>query len=78
LGSGSVNNPECAYHLEIVTPYKDHAEAMQKLMMDFDIDGKICKRKNQYVLYLKNADQIVEFLINIGAHQALLSFESPT
>lgn len=76
LGSGSVNNPEGAYHLEIVTPYKEHAEAMQQLMADFDIEGKICKRKNQYVLYLKNAGQIVEFLINIGAHQALLSFEN--
>ena len=76
LGSGSVNNPEGAYHLEIVTPYKEHAEAMQKLTADFKIDARICKRKNQYVLYLKNADQIVEFLINIGAHQALLSFEN--
>ena len=76
LGSGSVNNPEGAYHLEIVTPYQDHAEALQKLMADFDIQGKVCKRKNQYVVYLKNADQIGEFLVNIGAHQALLSFEN--
>lgn len=76
LGSGSVNNPEGAYHLEIVSAYKEHAEAMCQLMADFDIHGKICRRKNQYVLYLKNADQIGEFLINIGAHQALLTLES--
>lgn len=76
LGSGSVNNPEGAYHLEIVSAYPEQAEGMQQLMADFDIHGKICKRKNQYVLYLKNADQISEFLINIGAHQALLAFES--
>ena len=76
LGSGSVNNPEGAYHLEIVSPYKEHVEAMQGLMEDFGIHGKICLRKNQYVLYLKNADQISEFLLNIGAHQALLTFES--
>ena len=76
LGSGSVNNPEGAYHLEIVSPYKEHVEAMQGLMEDFGIHGKICLRKNQYVLYLKNADQISEFLLKIGAHQALLTFES--
>lgn len=76
LGSGSVNNPEGTYHLEIVTPYPEHAEAMRQLMEDFGIQGKICVRKNQYVLYLKNADQISEFLLQIGAHQALLSFES--
>lgn len=76
LGSGSVNNPEGAYHLEIVSAYQEHAEAMRQLMLDFGIQGKVCRRKKQYVLYLKNADQISEFLLHIGAHQALLTFES--
>lgn len=76
LGSGSVNHPDGNYHLEIVNAYRDHAEALQELMAELGIYGKIFKRKNQYVLYLKNANQIGEFLINIGAHQAFLSFES--
>ena len=76
LGSGSVNNPEGAYHLEIVSSYEAHAEEMKKLLEDFDIHAKICLRKNKYVLYLKDGDQIVEFLTHIGAHQALLAFEN--
>ena len=34
LGSGSVNNPEGAYHLEIVSAYPEQAEGMQQLMAD--------------------------------------------
>lgn len=76
LGGGSVNDPEGAYHMEIVTSQLAQAESMQKMMADFDIQAKICQRKNVYVLYLKDGPQIVEFLNHIGAHQALLSFEN--
>ncbi|HIZ77184.1 MAG TPA: DNA-binding protein WhiA [Firmicutes bacterium] len=76
LGSGSMNNPEGAYHLEIVSSYQPHAEEMRKLLEHFGIHAKICLRKNKYVLYLKDGDQIVEFLTHIGAHQALLAFEN--
>lgn len=76
LGSGSMNNPEGAYHLEIVSSYQSHAEEMRKLLEHFGIHAKICLRKNKYVLYLKDGDQIVEFLTHIGAHQALLAFEN--
>ena len=78
LGSGSMNNPEGAYHLEIVSSYQSHAEEMRKLLDHFGIHAKICLRKNKYVLYLKDGDQIVEFLTHIGAHQALLAFENET
>ncbi len=76
LGGGSVNDPEGAYHMEIVSSRATQAEAMQKLLADFDIHAKICQRKNVHVLYLKDGPQIVEFLNHIGAHQALLSFEN--
>ncbi|MGI5874209.1 MAG: DNA-binding protein WhiA [Bacillota bacterium] len=76
LGSGSVNNPESGYHLEIVSGRLEHAEGLRRLLAHFEINAKICRRKNQYVLYLKNAEQISEFLLNIGAHHALLTFES--
>lgn len=76
LGGGSVNDPEGTYHMEIVSSRATQAQAMQRLLADFGITAKICRRKNAYVLYLKDGGQIVEFLKHIGAHQALLSFEN--
>lgn len=76
LGSGSVNNPEKSYHMEIVCSTLAHARELQGLLADFQINARICQRKGQYVLYLKDGDQIVEFLGLIGAHQALFAFEN--
>ena len=76
LGSGSINSIASSYHLEIVTASGEYAEGLKELMADFVIHGKICRRKNQYVVYLKNGDQIGEFLLYIDAHQAYLAFES--
>ncbi|MCR6545166.1 DNA-binding protein WhiA [Dehalobacterium formicoaceticum] len=76
LGGGSVNNPEGTYHLEIISNNKDHAEIIADLMHDFHLPAKISRRKNWYVVYLKESDQIVNCLNVLGAHQALLDFEN--
>lgn len=76
LGSGSVNNPESSYHMEIVCSNSGHARELQALLKTFQVNARICQRKSQYVLYLKDAEQIVEFLNLIGAHQALFAYEN--
>lgn len=76
LAGGSVNNPETSsYHLEIYNQYEDHNESLCGLMNNFDLNARTLERKNGYITYLKEAEKITEFLINIGAHQALLKFE---
>ncbi|WP_188206670.1 DNA-binding protein WhiA [Alkalibacillus aidingensis] len=76
LAGGSVNNPETSsYHLEIFTFYEEHNEALVQLMNDFSLHAKTHERKNGFITYLKEAEKITEFLILIGAHQALLKFE---
>ncbi|MEQ6377762.1 DNA-binding protein WhiA [Bacillaceae bacterium S4-13-58] len=76
LAGGSVNNPETSsYHLEIFTIYEEHNEALCKLMNSFKLHARSLERKNGYICYLKEAEKITEFLVNIGAHQALLRFE---
>ncbi|MET3682942.1 DNA-binding protein WhiA [Alkalibacillus flavidus] len=76
LAGGSVNNPETSsYHLEIFTLYEEHNNALVDLMNDFDLHAKTHERKKGYINYLKEAEKITEFLILIGAHQALLKFE---
>jgi cell division protein WhiA len=76
LAGGSVNNPETSsYHLEIFNQYEEHNESLCELMNTFDLHARTLERRNGYITYFKEAEKITEFLINIGAHQALLKFE---
>ena len=45
-------------------------------MKSFDLSAGVSKRKAQFAVYLKNAEDISEMLTRIGAHAALLSFEN--
>ena len=76
LAGGSVNNPETSsYHLEISNAYGDHNESLCELMNHFNLNARTHERKNSYITYIKEAEKITDFLIIIGAHQALLKFE---
>lgn len=76
LAGGSVNNPETSsYHLEIFSLYKEHNDSLCELMNSFSLNSKTLERKNGYITYLKEAEKITEFLIVVGAHNALLRFE---
>ncbi len=76
LGSGSVSDPEKAYHLELVTSSETYAEDLKKLINSYQLNAKVVDRKGNYVVYLKEGEQIVDFLNIIGAHNALLNFEN--
>ncbi|MEG6615117.1 DNA-binding protein WhiA [Peptococcaceae bacterium 1198_IL3148] len=76
LGGGSISNPEGNYHLEIITNDAQHAEEICHVMKKTNLGAKISVRKNWYVVYLKESEQIVECLNNMGAHEALLEFEN--
>lgn len=76
LAGGSVNNPETSsYHLEVFSLYKEHSESLCELMNSFDLNGKTLERKKGYMTYLKEAEKITDFLIIIGANNAMLKFE---
>lgn len=76
LASGSVNNPDSAsYHLEIVSTYQDHSQALCDLMNRYHLHAKWIERKRGFVVYIKEGDKIGEFLNIVGAHQSLFQFE---
>ncbi|SDC70404.1 MULTISPECIES: DNA-binding protein WhiA [unclassified Candidatus Frackibacter] len=77
LGSGSVNDPSGDYHLEIRVHSYDYAEEFANLVKEkFELEFKIRSKGDDYMLYLKSADEIVKILNIIGAHSALLEFEN--
>lgn len=73
---GSVSDPQKQYHLEFSNSDYDHADALKGLVASFGIDAKIIERKNHYVLYIKEGEQIVDMLNVMSAHKALLGFEN--
>lgn len=76
LGSGSVTHPSKAYHLEIVTNHVQLGEDIKTLLKYFDLNAKTVMRKKNIVIYLKEGEQIVDFLNIIGAYQTLLDLEN--
>lgn len=76
LGGGSVSDPEGTYHLELITRDKYYAQLLCQMMRKLQLEPRVSRRKNWYVVYLKESEQIVRFLNIIGAHTALLDFEN--
>ena len=76
LSCGSVNNPDTSnYHLEMSINDEDYAEFIAGLMNKYELNAKIIKRRNKYIVYLKSAEKIGDFLRAIGASQSVMNFE---
>ncbi|NFN86164.1 DNA-binding protein WhiA [Clostridium sporogenes] len=76
LGGGSISNPEKTYHLEFVTHNEEYAKDLSDLINSYNLNSKVIKRKNSYIIYLKEGEQIVDLLNIIGAHASLLELEN--
>ena len=76
LAGGSVNNLETSrYHLEIYTLYEDQNQGLVKLMNQFQLNARATQRRNGFIVYLKEAEKISDFLQIIGATASMLKFE---
>ena len=76
LSCGSVNNPDTSnYHLEMSLNEQDYAQFIVDLMNDYELNAKFIKRRNKYVVYIKSAERIGDFLRAIGASQSVMNFE---
>ena len=80
LASGSVNSPKNSnYHLEIPLNDESFARWFSKLLLKYkatDFTPKIVKRRNNFVVYLKKAQQVVDFLSMMGCSNMTLEFEN--
>lgn len=76
LTSGSISDPEKSYHFEIVCTGHKRAEQLQETVNSFDVEAKIVPRKKNYVVYLKEGEQIVDILNIMEAPVALMNLEN--
>ncbi len=73
---GSITDPNKQYHLEFTANDYDSIRFIKRLIASFGIEAKIIERKNNFVLYLKEGEQIVDMLNIMSAHKALLKVEN--
>ena len=76
LSKGSINDPKTArYHLEFLIEEKKEANIISKLLNEFDLNSKVLSREKGYMVYIKEAEKIGDFLRIIQASQAVLYYE---
>ncbi len=76
LAAGSLNDPMHGYHLEISCDNETRAQQLAVLCDTGVGPAKVSSRKNNYVVYCKEGEQIVDMLGIMGAHKALLEMEN--
>ena len=76
IACGSVNDPKKSrYHLEFMVDNLEYAEFIKNKLNTYFLNSKIIKRDNRFMIYIKEAEKIGDFLRMINAINALLYFE---
>ena len=76
MGSGTMNDPSRGYHLELVCATQTLANDLKKMINSFvDLNAKIVKRKDKYIVYMKSAENICDTLSIMGANAQRLIFD---
>ena len=76
LSSGSINDPKTSrYHLEFLIEKSEEAVFVQKLLNNYSLNVKDLSRDKGFMLYIKEADKISDFLKIIGCSKAVLYYE---
>ena len=76
LVSGSINDPKTSmYHLEFFIRSESEATYISNLLNEFMLNSKITKREKGFMVYLKEAEKIGDFLRIINASSAVMYYE---
>ena len=77
MSKGSCNAPtKSDYHLEMTSSEFSYSKFVRKLILRYNINCKLIKRRNDHVVYIKAAQDIGDFLKLVKAYDSLLSFEN--
>lgn len=76
LSCGSVNDPKTSrYHLEFFVNEMEEANFVSNLLNEFMLNSKVIKKDKKYMIYIKEAEKIGDFLRIINASQAVMYYE---
>ncbi len=76
LATGSINDPKTSrYHMEFLVNDNNEALSVVSLLSYFHINAKIINREKGYMVYVKDSENISDFLKLIGANRAVMYYE---
>ena len=76
IATGSINDPKKSrYHLEFLVDNIEYAEFIKEKLNMYYLNSKVIKRETKFMIYIKEAEKIGDFLRMINAIQALLYYE---
>lgn len=76
LVSGSLNDPKTSrYHLEFLINDTSYANFLNNLLKESNLNSKILHRKKGYMIYIKEAEKISDFLRLIRAYNGVMYYE---
>lgn len=76
LCTGSINDPKSSYHMELTINQKGEAVFVQRLLNTFELNAKILSRDKGYMIYIKEAEKISDYLKILKANNAVLYYEN--
>lgn len=76
LSKGSVNDPKTSrYHLEFLIDREIEANFISDILNEFELNSKVLTRDKGYMVYIKEAEKIGDFLRIIYASNAVMYYE---
>lgn len=76
LVSGSINDPKTSrYHLEFLVDDEEYAQFINDILNDYNLNSKIIRRDKKYMVYIKEAEKISDFLRLIKAYNGVMYYE---
>ena len=76
LAGGSIGSPEKSYQYEIPTLSESEADKLIRIIELFDLKARKVKRRDRYVVYVKDGNTISSILGHMGAVNSLMEFEN--
>jgi DNA-binding protein WhiA len=76
MACGSVNDPKTSrYHLEFFIEKEEEANFVNDLLNEYYLNSKVIQKDRKYMVYIKEAEKIGDFLRIIGANDAVMYYE---
>lgn len=70
------NRTTTGYHIELSNQNYEFLHEISVVLAQFDVFAKLTKRKNLYVLYVKDAEEVSNVLALMGASDAVLTLQN--
>ncbi|MBR5178245.1 MAG: DNA-binding protein WhiA [Lachnospiraceae bacterium] len=76
LSTGTLTDPNKDYHFEISCSDEALAGELKGIILEFGVEARVVKRREKFVVYVKDSEMISELLSLLGAQVAMMELEN--